>query len=198
MDQDGSATGQHDELEQRRRAALVWRKAEKAFKRLDYAAAADLLLVLIDHHGEHAAPVPPSELRALAGVTLLRLRRTEEGVEQLERAVEIEPRSARANYKLGLGYGRLRRQEDALAQFQRALEIDPRNVEYLCRLGLQFHRLKRDANAVAAYMTALEIDPTRDDAATALVELGVPDPVAAAAGACPDCLSGDALRVQSG
>lgn len=175
MGQDNSADGQQDETGQTHKAEKIWGKAAKAFKRREYEEAAGLLETLIERHGEDAGPVSRQELRTLVGVTLLRLRRTEEGVMHLERAVEIAPESGRAHYKLGLGYGRLRRQTDALTQFEKALALDPDNAEYLCRLGLQLVRLDRPEEAADAYLRALKADPARTDAADALRELGHPD-----------------------
>lgn len=151
--------------------SIYWLKAQKAFKRKDYKRAIQLLLEIINTYGEHAAPVSSCELRTLAGVTLLRLQRTEEGVAQLEIATKGGQKLARAHYKLGLGYGRLKRQEEALAQFELAVEIEPRNVEYLCRMGLQLRRMGRSSPALAAYRAVLDLEPTNSEALTACSEL---------------------------
>lgn len=170
-----SDPGEFEQTVQSDDAALTWKKFEKAFKKRDYELAAKLLLKRIDLYGEQSGPVPPAKLRELAGITLLRLRRTKEGVAQLERSVELAPHSARANFKLGLGYGRLRRENDALRQFERTLSLEPANPEYLCRYAAQLNRLDRPDEAIEAYREALRQDPTYQTALDALGEPGIDD-----------------------
>lgn len=133
----GSVTEQYKE----KLGAVLWREAIRAFKDRRYDHAAELLLELLDH-GADFAPVPRYKVHEQAGVTLLRLRRTDEGVGCLEKAVELQPQSGRSNYKLGLGYGRQRRDEMALQSFEKACAIEPENVDYLARLAQQYARMQ--------------------------------------------------------
>jgi tetratricopeptide (TPR) repeat protein len=157
----------------------VWRRAQIAFKQRNYDEAVSHLQNLIEKHGPQGASIPEAKLYFVLGVTLLRLRRTDQGVEQLLKSLEADPNSAWAHYKLGLGYGRQGKQEDALRQFLHALSLDPSNPEYLCRLGLQYRRLSLIPEARAAYEAAQEIEPDREEAVLALAELSPAFPTVA-------------------
>lgn len=174
MGQQGSDAGEPGN--RRDHVAKAWQEFHQAFKKRDYEQALISLLPLLDLPDNSTAPASPAKLRELVGVTLLRLRRTEDGVAHLERAVELDPKSARANFKLGLGYGRLRREQDALCQFERTLALEPDNPEYLCRYARQLKRLDRRDEAISACLRALRSDPAYQDALIALGEMGVENP----------------------
>lgn len=136
----------------------LWRDAEAAFKRRDYAEAARLLQVLAS---DASAPsgLDPGAVELQLGIALLRLERTAEGVEALARAAALAPGSARIRRKLGTGLSRLGREDEALAELQRAVELDPAVADYQWRLGDQHHRMGHAAEAHRAYERALEIEP---------------------------------------
>lgn len=139
-------------------SAELWANAKAAFRRRDYAAAADLLGELaMDRLGEPDLDV--AAVRLQYGVTLLRLGRTEDGVAQLRLAVELDPGDSRAQHKLGAGLARLGREEEALPFFERAVSLAPDVAEHRWRLGEQHRRLGRSDEARAAFERALELDP---------------------------------------
>lgn len=154
-------------------ASQIWIDAKAAFKRRDYAIAAELLQGLAQDRMEIAG-VEPGDVAVQLGVTLLRAGRTAEGVEALERAVALMPANARAHQKLGVGLARLGRDEAALVQLERAAGLAPLNAEYQWRLGEQLRRLGRAEDAQRAFARALEIDPGHALAAEGLQRLKRP------------------------
>ena len=150
----------------------LWTDSQAAFKRRDYLQSAELMQALLDRWGEDAAPSGAAALRLSLGVALLRLRRTPAGVEQLRRAVELDPGSGRAHQKLGAGLGRLGEDREALACFERATALSPDEAEYHWRLGEQLRRLGRPRDARAAFARCLELMPGYPPAVKAVVEIG--------------------------
>ncbi len=136
----------------------LWTRARARFRARDYAEAADLLAELVERSGEDSR-IRPATLRLQYGVTLLRLRRTEEGVAELRLAVELDPANPRAHQKLGAGLARLGRQLEALPHLERAAVMAPDNAEYQWRVGEQYRRVGRLADARAAFERSLAIDP---------------------------------------
>lgn len=137
----------------------LWKLSRSAFRNRDYELAESLLARLIDEFGDNTGPAGAAEWRLLIGITRLRLRRTEEGVADLKRAVELAPEVARAHYKLGLGLARLRRNGEALKCFLSAAALERDNVEYLTRLGHQFNRTQQFEKAATTYHRVLALDP---------------------------------------
>lgn len=136
----------------------LWMEAQAEFRRRDYAAAAARLAVVVGEHLD-APGLREATVRLQYGVVLLRLGRTEDGVAQLRRAVELDPSNARAHHKLGAGLARLGLEAEALPWFERAVELAPAVAEHHWRLGEQYRRLGRRAPALASLERALELDP---------------------------------------
>ena len=155
-------------------AKRLWVDSHAAFKARDYQRAAELLQALLQEHGEPPEPAAAAQIRVSLGVTLLRLKRTEEGVAELRRAVELRPDVARAWHKLGAGLGRLRHHEEALPCFQRATALEPDVADYQWRLGEQLRRLGRREEALAALHRCLELDPGNTDALRSLNAIAAP------------------------
>src|SRR5947208_1772506 len=86
-----------------------------------------------------ALPNDP-RLFELTGYILRRRGQQEEGLQNLQRAVELDPRNFYTLQQIGIGYQNLRRYAEAIAALDRALAIVPENVEtrtnrelfYLC------------------------------------------------------------------
>ncbi len=139
-------------------AAELWAQAQARFGLRDYDGAADLLGGLIAEH-DGAPGLNMAAVRLQYGVTLLRLRRTPEGVEQLRHAVELDPGNPRIHQKLGAGLARLGHDAAALPHLERAAAMAPEKSEYQWRVGEQYRRLRRAAEARAAFDRALKLDP---------------------------------------
>ncbi len=136
----------------------LWRDSEAAFKRRDYAEAVRLL-ELLEGGANAPAGLEPGAVELQLGVALLRLGRTAEGVEALQRAAALAPCAARVRRKLGTGLSRIGRQDQALIELRRAVELDPAVADYHWRLGDQHHRMGDLTPARQAYERALEIEP---------------------------------------
>ena len=149
----------------------LWLRARDRFRARDYAGAAELLAPLVERGAGDEGP-PMREVRLQYGVTLLRLKRTEEGVAQLRLAVELDPANPRAHEKLGVGLGRLGQDLEALPCLERAAAMAPDNAEYQWRVGEQYRRLGRSEEARAAFQRSLALDPGYRRAADGLAALG--------------------------
>jgi hypothetical protein len=101
-----------------------------------------------------------------AGLIFRELGEEERAVEFLgraisayDRAIEINPRDARAHTNRGAALHDLGHFEEALAAFDRAIEIDPRNAWAYLNRGNALNHLGRFEEALAACDRAIEIDP---------------------------------------
>ena len=107
------------------------------------------------------------------GITFFELRRYEEAIEWIERALAVAPELPEASslHRLtGRALQELGRLQEAAERFARTLELDPRNTEALDRLAfLRFNAGNYD-EAIGYYRALLDVDPAD---ATAHSNLGV-------------------------
>ena len=96
----------------------------------DYAGALAELEI-----ARRALPNDP-RLFELTGYILRRRGQQEEGLQNLERAVELDPRNFYTLQQIGLSYQTLGRFAEAIAALDRALAIMPNNVETRANRGL--------------------------------------------------------------
>jgi len=139
-------------------AGELWARAKAAFRARDYDGAAALLERLLTE-APGAAQIEMADVRLLAGVTLLRIGRTDEALPHLRLAAQLDPDNARAHQKLGAGIARQGLEAEALPHLERAARLAPGNAEYQWRLGDQYRRLGRLAEAKAALERSLALDP---------------------------------------
>jgi tetratricopeptide (TPR) repeat protein len=66
---------------------------------------------------------------------LIRMKRYDEGIEELRLATELMPRHAQTHYFYGVALNSLDRFEEALPYLEKARSLDPYNVEYLVGLA---------------------------------------------------------------
>ena len=66
---------------------------------------------------------------------LIRLKRYDEGVEELRKATELTPEHAQIQYFYGVALNSLGRFDEALPYLEKAHDLDPYNVEYLIGLA---------------------------------------------------------------
>jgi predicted TPR repeat methyltransferase len=76
-----------------------------------------------------------------------------------ERALALDPRQARAWYRLGNVREEQGRDGDAVACFDKAVALDPSNAQAWNNLGGARQRLGREAQAMDAYRRAMAADP---------------------------------------
>jgi tetratricopeptide (TPR) repeat protein len=68
------------------------------------------------------SPVPYSSL----GVLFLEDGKVDEGIKELQKAIELDPSYARAHQNLGMAYGMKGMYEEAIRELQRAIELHPK------------------------------------------------------------------------
>jgi tetratricopeptide (TPR) repeat protein len=106
---------------------------------------------------------------------LKELGRLEAAVEQLERAVSLEPDELAHRNLMGFCLYKLGRHREAVDCFRRAVEIDPTSAIDWANLGSNLRDLGRIDEAISAYQRALELDPTIGFAADNLMRLRISD-----------------------
>ncbi len=105
-----------------------------------------------------AAPMSAEALRERGGF-LIEQGKVEEGLADLERALELDPDHAGTHHVLGLALAMLKRNDEALASFDRAIVLMPESpMLYVRRAQV---RLQKDdtPGAIADVDKALELDP---------------------------------------
>jgi predicted O-linked N-acetylglucosamine transferase (SPINDLY family) len=88
----------------------------------------------------------------------------EAAAELLERAVEVNPRSARAHASLGRALRGLQRPEEALSHLGRALVFQPDDAEAMVNRGIVLRELGRAEEALACLDRALALQPGQPEA----------------------------------
>ena len=115
----------------------------------DYAGALAELEI-----ARRALPNDP-RLFELTGYILRRRGQQEEGLRNLERAVELDPRNFFTLQQIAISYQFLRRYADAIAALDRALEIVPDNVETRANRGLFYLCWKGDTRPLRQTIDAI-------------------------------------------
>jgi tetratricopeptide (TPR) repeat protein len=93
------------------------------------------------------------------GDCLNRLKRRDEALECLEKAIEIDSNYARAWAKRGDVLDDIKRYDEALTSFDSALELDPNYKWAWANRGNVLDNLKRYDEALASFDRAIELDP---------------------------------------
>jgi tetratricopeptide (TPR) repeat protein len=119
---------------------------------------------------------PDGDARALfeRGVEAYRHDRDQEAVEDLRRAVELDPDFAEAHYRLGLALHATGQREEADKAFENAVKAyekltrqEPKNADAYYFLGLCYEKLDKYDDAARALKDAVrnlsETDENRDD-----------------------------------
>ncbi|PYK36927.1 MAG: hypothetical protein DME49_13790 [Verrucomicrobia bacterium] len=115
----------------------------------DYAGALAELEI-----ARRALPNDP-RLFELTGYILQRRGHQEEGVRNLERAVELDPRNFNTLQQIALSYQSLRRYAESIAALDRALAIVPENAETRADRGLVYLFWKADTRPLHQTIDAI-------------------------------------------
>ena len=115
----------------------------------DYAGALAELEI-----ARRALPNDP-RLFELTGYILRRRGQQEEGLQNLQRAVELDPRNFYTLQQIALSYQNLRRYAEAIAALDRALTIMPDNVETRANRGLDYLYWKADTRPLHQTIDAI-------------------------------------------
>ena len=86
--------------------------------------------------------------------------------EALDKAIEMDPKSAKAYVAHGVGYYYLPVNfgggpDNAIKDFRQAIALDPRSAEAYLWMGIAYKKQHKNADARAALSKALELDPER-------------------------------------
>src|SRR5271167_31120 len=95
---------------------------------------------------------------------LAELERPDQALACCRRAIESDPRFARANYGLAVLLGRSGDLEEAVASYRNVLQLDPAHAVAWNALGSALRDLGRIDEAVDAFRRALAINPDFADA----------------------------------
>lgn len=138
-------------------------QAEEEFIAGRFDAVADICGELI------SADTQCHQAYYLLGRTCVTLGRTEQALELIGRAAEIEQNAAPYHTELGNVLALEDRFEEAAASYRRATELAPDFIDPHVNLGAVLHLLGRYAEAVEVYRKSIELAP---DAATLVFNLG--------------------------
>jgi protein O-mannosyl-transferase len=110
------------------------------------------------------------------GVYLLETGRLEEGMADLQKALEIDPNDVFAHNDLGKAFLTMGRDTEAIAHLQKALDLNPKVAVVHNNLGDAFLHAGQLKQAVTQYQKALEIKPDYFEAGNSLrLVLGQPE-----------------------
>src|SRR5262245_34953566 len=115
----------------------------------DYAGALAELEI-----ARRALPNDPRVFQ-FTGFILRRRGQQEEGLQNLQRAVELDPRNFYTLQQIALSYSNLRRYADAIAALDRALAIVPENAETRATRGLFYMFWKADTQPLHQTIDAI-------------------------------------------
>lgn len=104
---------------------------------------------------------PVDELLAEAKSTFER-GQAEAALKLASRAVESDPKSARAVFVRGLLYEALAKHGQALADFNAAIELNPRYADAYDHRGSEQFKLAKIDASIADFDKAIELDPARE------------------------------------
>jgi len=146
-------------------AALVWFWTAHRQKRKRSLALALGFMALLA--AVCSAPFPhfsktfdfDAEAYALAGTALVTDGRVEEGFADMGHALDLEPNSYYAHFKMAQGLVQVGRVDEALAEFQRTVEINPAFYDAYTEMGIALAGNKRFDEALPCFAKAIEGNP---------------------------------------
>lgn len=108
-----------------------------------------------------AAAMPENEGQARDALArfLIRMKRYDEGIEELGKAVELMPRHAQTLYFYGVALNSTNRFAEALPFLERAIGIAPNNLEYLMGASAICRDAGEMSKALQFARQALQLDP---------------------------------------
>jgi len=131
------------------RRAQVMRDAAACFQRREFAVAKGLCAEVL------AASADDVDALHLAGLVALESGETENAVNSLRRAVELDPHSAMAHNNLGSALRALEDFDAALASYNHAILVDPGLAEAYYNRGIVLRRLGQVETALSSFNRAV-------------------------------------------
>ena len=105
-----------------------------------------------------------SDAHNILGVALAAMRRTDEAVESLKRAIKISPQAATYHSNLGEILRLAGRTVEAEEALMEAIKLAPDSPQALNNLGITQYELRKFSDAVDYYRRALAVNPTMSEA----------------------------------
>ena len=96
------------------------------------------------------------------GLTLNRLGKDQEAIQQLEKALELDKENINALVTLGLTLNKVNRKKEAIVPLKKAISLDPDNINAYTTLGMIYDELKFHVASDSLYKVALTIFPDND------------------------------------
>ena len=127
--------------------------------------------------GEEAVRLDPNDpdARRAYAFALIWVGEAEPAVEQLERAIAINPNLTAPYFELAIMYRSLERYEEAIATYEMVLSMQPDNIRAYLRLCETFYQVRDDSQATGYCNDAIQrasTDPTNPDLAEAYRQRG--------------------------
>jgi len=99
------------------------------------------------------------EILTTLGIVLLQQGRSEAGIQQLKKSLNINPNQPAALYNMAVELQKIARLEEALACYNQTLKINPQDINSLINRGNTLKDLKQYKNAMASFEGALALQP---------------------------------------
>ncbi|MCI0339186.1 MAG: tetratricopeptide repeat protein, partial [Acidobacteria bacterium] len=98
------------------------------------------------------------EIYLLFGYFYINIEKQTKALLSFDRAIELDPKNARAVANRGVIYQEMKRYKDALADFNRAIELDPKNAWAVANRGVIYGLMKRYKEALDELNCAIELN----------------------------------------
>jgi Flp pilus assembly protein TadD len=96
------------------------------------------------------------------GVVLMDAGRTSEAIDELNKALQIEPGYSGARYNLAVALGMTGRQREAVEQYRLTLKDEPDNEKALVGLAIALDQAGEQRAAIDVFKTALKLNPNNE------------------------------------
>ncbi len=123
----------------------------------------DSLDMAADHYQLALKQLPDDPfILSFYGMTLNRIGKDQEAIQQLEKAIKIDSNNINALVTLGFTLNKVNRKNEAISPLKRALTLDPDNINAYTTLGMIYDELKLHSASDSLYESALVIFPEND------------------------------------
>ena len=89
----------------------------------------------------------------------MKLKQHKEAIADYDKAIELNPKDARAYYNRGNAKHQLKQHKEAIADYDKAIELNPKDAKAYYNRGNAKNELKQHKEAIADYNKAIELNP---------------------------------------
>jgi tetratricopeptide (TPR) repeat protein len=119
----------------------------------------DLFNGLVASGSELAEPKTTSEPYYNRGLAYLRKGQYDEGIIELTKAIELDPRYTRAYYDRGTAYGKKGEHDRAISDLTKAIELNPKHFYAYNNRGFAYKSKGQYDQAISDFTKAIELNP---------------------------------------